>query len=260
MSLSIAEWHQRYQQQAGWTREIRRQVFSFPWFKSAQKIIELGCGTGVVLEELISYNKLCIVGLDIDREPLKFGVSINPSLILTQANAYKTPFASSTFDICFCHYLLLWIKNPKHIIDEMVRITRPGGWIVAFAEPDYGGRIDYPFELDIMAKAQTQSLIHQGADPFIGRKLKSLFIKSGMIEITCGILGAQWSIYEDTDISLELDVLSSDINLLKNHTDTITMDQIQPLQQLDRQSWKDQTRILFVPTFYAWGKVNKPDF
>lgn len=259
MSLSIAEWHQRYQQQAGWTQEIRRLVYSFPWFKSAQKIIELGCGTGAVLEELISYKKLGIAGLDIDREPLKFGVSINPSLKLAQADAYKTPFASSTFDICFCHYLLLWTKNPEHIIDEMVRITRPGGWIVAFAEPDYGGRIDYPFELDVMAKAQTQSLIRQGADPFIGRKLKSLFCKSGMIEITCGILGAQWSIYEDTDISLELDVLSSDINLLKNHTDTITMEQLQLLQQLDCQSWKDQTRILFVPTFYAWGKVNKPN-
>ncbi len=257
MSLTIAEWHQRYKQQAGWSAELRRLIYSFPWFVEAQLIIEFGCGTGAILQEICPFQKQCVVGLDIESDPLIFASSIDTPSKLVQADAYTTPFPESTFDICFCHYLLLWTKKPDLIIEEMIRITKPGGWIMALAEPDYGGRIDYPVELEPLGEIQIQSLIHQGANPLTGRKLKSLFSNSDITEQVSGIFGALWSGCEKSENEIESNILQSDFDTLGNSPELMTMDQFSLLQQMDRQAWKNQTRVLFVPTFYAWGKVSK---
>lgn len=258
MSLSTADWHQRYIQQARWTKDLRQKIFSYPWFINSQYVIELGCGTGAVLEEIIPFHKRCLIGLDIDRDPLSFASTSNSSFKLVQGDAFITPFSSSTFDLSFCHYLLLWLENPALVIQEMVRITKPGGWIIAFAEPDYGGRIDYPNELENLAKIQSNSLIQQGANIYIGRILKSLFIQAGMTEVVCGILGAHWSVSNPSDIAIESQVLLSDFNSIDKSSESMSLDRYIYLQQIDQRAWQDQTRILFVPTFYAWGKVNKP--
>lgn len=257
MSLTIAEWHQRYKQQAGWSTELRRLIYSFPWFIEAQYIIELGCGTGAILQELLPFQKQCILGLDIESEPLSYASSITAHPKLVQADAYSVPFPDSTFDISFCHYLLLWTKNPNQIITEMVRITKPGGWILAIAEPDYGGRIDFPVELETLGKMQIQSLIEQGANPYTGRTLKAMFSNPNISNALCGIFGAQWSISATQENTLELNILQSDYGWLGNSSEFIPQDQFFSLQQCDRQAWKDQTRVLFVPTFYAWGRIEK---
>lgn len=258
MSLTIAEWHQRYKQQAGWSAELRRLVYSFPWFREAQYIIEIGCGTGAILQELLPVQKRCVIGLDIESEPLIYASSFESDPKLVQADAYSTPFPDSTFEISFCHYLLLWTKFPHQIISEMIRITKPGGWILAFAEPDYGGRIDFPTELETFGKIQIQSLMEQGANPYTGRSLRSLFSYPNIINVTTGIFGAQWSSVETTETNMEMHTLQSDYERLDNSPVSISRDRFISLQQSDYQAWKNQTRVLFVPTFYAWGKVDKP--
>ncbi len=257
MTLTIAEWHQRYKQQAGWSAELRQLVYSFPWFVEAQYILELGCGTGAVLQEISSFQKRCVAGLDILSEPLKYASSIKASPSLIQADAFITPFADSTFDISLCHYFLLWTKIPDQIIKEIVRITKPGGWILALAEPDYGGRIDYPNALEDLGKMQIQSLQKQGANPYIGRTLRSLFSEAKITDTVCGIFGAQWSPAEKSDASIESDILESDYEKMSLSPEIISRDRFNALQQMDRQAMENHTRVLFIPTFYAWGKVFK---
>jgi len=75
----------------------------------------------------------------------------------------------------------------------MARITRPGGAVLALAEPDYGGRIDYPIKLAQMGKWQIESLRLQGADPLMGRKLATIFNSAGFDSVETGVLGGQWS-------------------------------------------------------------------
>jgi ubiquinone/menaquinone biosynthesis C-methylase UbiE len=257
MTLTIAEWHQRYKQQAGWSAELRRQIYSFPWFVEAQYIVEFGCGTGAVFQELTSNQKHCVVGLDIESEPLLYAASSETPANLIQADGYSPPFPDSTFDISLCHYLLLWTKKPNQIIQEMVRVTKSGGWILAFAEPDYGGRIDYPVELEALGEMQIHSLLEQGANPGTGRRLRALFSNASLTEIVCGIFGAQWIHAVNSDASIETNILESDYESISKSPHIIPKDRFYELMQLDRQAWENHTRVLFVPTFYAWGKVNK---
>ena len=163
------DWHHRYQQQARWTSNLRSYFFSRMDPNSTNRIIEVGCGTGAVLETVKSgeenahtgkgANALSqLFGLDINPDYLKLAQSRLPITFFTLGDAYKLPFGVSSFDIVFCHFLLLWIKDPLLIMLEMRRITRPGGWIAAFAEPDYGGRVDFPASLGELGRLQTESL------------------------------------------------------------------------------------------------------
>src|ERR1700683_11773 len=49
--------------------------------------------------------------------------------------AEKLPFADASFDLVTCQTVLIHTADPSAAIDEMVRVARPGGLILA-AEPN----------------------------------------------------------------------------------------------------------------------------
>jgi hypothetical protein len=136
----------------------------------------------------------------------------------------------------------------------MVRVVRQGGAVLLMAEPDYGGRIDYPQELESIAQWQVESLRKQGANPEIGRRLAGLLSDSGLIDVQGGVLGGEWGERPlSQDWEMEWQVLRDDLSRIEPdgsaHPETIDA-----LQELDRRAWKRGERVLFVPTFYAWGR------
>jgi len=253
MPLSIPQWHRRYQQQARWTQDIRNHVYRRVSLHAAGKILDVGCGTGVLENELLSLTSSRIYGLDIDYPSLKYAQENSPHAVYTTGDSLQLPFPSGVFDITLCHFLLLWISAGIQAVNEMVRVTRPEGFVLALAEPDYGGRIDYPPTLTELGEWQTQALIDQGSNPMMGRKLRSFFSKAGLVNVEVGILGGQWKeTNSDQEFELEWQVMRSD--LAGNSDFTERAEDLKNIEILARQS---QQRILFVPTFYAFGMVKE---
>ncbi len=243
-------WHNRFVQQAAWTRDLRNYLYNRADLSNAGRVLEVGCGTGVLLAELLERTQSGVVGVDLDFDRLQASANNAPKAELVQANGLHLPFLSASFDVALCHFLLLWVRNPALLLREMQRVTRQGGAVLALAEPDYGGRIDYPEALAGLGKQQQQSLENQGADPLIGRKLKGLFHQAGFRDVETGILGAQWShIPTKEDLDQEWAVLQDDLK------DLIDQQEIEKLHSQDEKSWECGERVIFVPTFYAWGRV-----
>jgi SAM-dependent methyltransferase len=44
----------------------------------------------------------------------------------------QLPFPDASFDVVFCRYLLLHMADPVRVVREMLRVARPGGFVVAF--------------------------------------------------------------------------------------------------------------------------------
>jgi ubiquinone/menaquinone biosynthesis C-methylase UbiE len=254
MSLSAHDWHIRFMLQANWTSEIRDYLFTRSRLGQSSLVLDVGCGTGVLETELGLQGLFNVHAVDINFEYLNLAKFNSPETFFAQGDGHTLPYANKIFDIVFCHYLLLWVTDASKVIHEMARITRPGGMVTALAEPDYGGRIDYPPPLDELGKLQTKSLELQGADIIMGRKLGKIFSKAGLEKIEIGVLGGQWiKPLSSSEINSEWRVLRSDIDTLTDNELTYTS--LKDLYQLDLRSWESRERILFVPTFYACGQV-----
>jgi len=243
-------WHTRFSQQAKWTASLRQYLFERVGLKEDDRILEIGCGTGAVLHAMIQEtNSRRAFGLDLNYTYLSLAAHNAPPAHLIQANAHALPFPDGCFDIVFCHFLLLWVKNPLLTVKEMTRITRQGGWVLALAEPDYGGRIDYPEALAEIGHMQEESLRQQGAETRLGRRLAALFIAAELHEIVSGVLGGEWEVqHAAADWQQEWEVLEDDLR------GWLTPDELSNLREIDRSAHEIGERILYVPTFYAMGR------
>jgi len=252
MGLSPSDWHLRYLQQALWTRDLRRYLLGRAGIAQANRALEVGCGTGAILSEIPdtrSANSLEIHGLDINQENLELARAHAPTSNLIQGDAHFLPYETASIDLTFCHFLLLWVRDPIQTIAEMKRVTRSGGAVIALAEPDYGGRIDYPAELSQLGDWQRQSLIQQGADPLIGRRLAAIFHSANLVDVETGVLGGQWRQgLSKEGFENEWRVLLDDL------AEVAPKAKIGELRKMDEIAWLRGERILYVPTFYAWAR------
>ncbi len=253
MVLSISQWHQRYLQQARWTQTLRAYLYQKSELIHSPRVLDVGCGTGVLEAEIAGFSGVQLSAIDLDLQALKFARHYSPKPVYTNADCLSLPYSEATFDVTLCHFLLLWIARIDKALNEMIRVTRAGGTVMALAEPDYGGRIDYPAELCQVGEWQAQALQNQGADPFTGRKLRSAFTQAGLSDVEVGVLGGQWRKDDpDLDVELEWQVVESD---LQDNAEFLR--QSEALKALDLSSRKARARLLFVPVFYAFGLVPK---
>jgi ubiquinone/menaquinone biosynthesis C-methylase UbiE len=256
MPLSALDWHQRFELQSQWTRDTRYHLYKQAGIFNSHKVLEVGCGTGVITKDLSQFSINHSFGLDINSDYINIAASYTPSAHLSIGDAHNLPLKSGAYDFSLCHYLLMWVKDPLTVILEMKRVTKSGGAILVLAEPDYGGRIDYPQQLEVLNDWQTTALQNQEANPFMGRKLKAIFHQADLADIEVGVIGAQWkSIPSDIELNSEWKIIYSDIEHLTNASEVISSSE--EIRNIDLASWATGERVIYVPTFYAWGKIPK---
>lgn len=254
MTLSALDWRRRFIQQATWTRELRQFLYRQVELSQAKLVLDVGCGPGALETELHTVLHGQVVGLDIASNYLALAKEFSPQCIYVQGDVHQLPFPDRVFDVCLCHFLLLWLEDPLSALKEMRRICQPAGWVLILAEPDYTGRLDYPPELAQLATWQRQSLIQQGADPSLGRRLAVLCQRAGLKDVQYGVLGGQWKARTDvTAWENEWQVLENDLARLSPPPPS---HKVAGLRELDLQASQNGERILFVPTFYAWGRAS----
>ena len=252
MPLTLQDWHSRYQVQAQWTRALRTYFFELLGTHPHERILDIGCGTGVLLPDLQALSPAEIFGADINLENIHLAKKGNPETHLSGSNVFHLPFPDNSFDLVLCHYFLLWTGYPAAAIKEMRRVTANDGFVIAFAEPDYGGRIDYPPEFIKIRDYQITGLINAGADPRMGRTLKSIFSTSDFTDIVCGVYeGSCQKPPSQEELDTEWQVLEEDLSGI------LTKKEIAVLKEHESKAIEKGTRLAYVPTFYCWGKVNK---
>ncbi len=101
----------------------------------ADEVLDVGCGIGVEAVRIASTTNARVVGLDVsdrmlgwsDRRAREAGVRDRIDLI--RGNVLELPFVDGRFDAVLCESVLAFVADKERAIAEMVRVTRPGGWV-----------------------------------------------------------------------------------------------------------------------------------
>lgn len=242
-------WQARYRQQVGWSAAARRYLFKQVGLPADACILECGCAGGALLDALRSDDFLDLTGLDLDFESLSLA---SPNHKRLCADGMRLPFPPAAFEICLCHYYLLWVADPVQALREMRRVARPGGWVMALSEPNYAARLDAPPELRPLGWLQARALAQQGADTAIGARLAGLFAAAGLEDVVTGVLerpACSSLIFDECAWQLEWDVLRTDL------AGRLSPAELARYQALDRAARAAGTRELYLPVHYACGRV-----
>jgi SAM-dependent methyltransferase len=117
-------------------RAGKRRSYELLGVGPGDRVLDVGCGTGVdvlAIAELVAPGGE-VVGIDSSagvlgaaqraagaaRAPVRFAV----------ADAAALPFPASSFAACRCDRTLQHLADPGAAVNEMARVTRPGGFVV----------------------------------------------------------------------------------------------------------------------------------
>lgn len=103
------------------------------------------------------------------------------NITFLQADIHKLPFADGSFDVTHCHQVLTHVQKPVGALQEMLRVTRPGG-IVAAREGDLDTECMWPSTLGLV---KFHAFVHammkaRGGCTTSGRQLLSWAIEAGV--------------------------------------------------------------------------------
>jgi SAM-dependent methyltransferase len=167
-----------YRRQTNWFADERNRLLRRVGIGRKRAILDLGAGTGESLAELRRRSRGFAVGLDADPEGLRLAQGMRIAAL-----AQDLPFPTEVFDLVFTQMFFLWAAPFVTVISEVRRVLLPGGHLIAVAEPDYGGAIEFP-ESENGIQGLADGLTEEGADVQVGRKLGSL-LRSGGFRVAC---------------------------------------------------------------------------
>jgi ubiquinone/menaquinone biosynthesis C-methylase UbiE len=152
------------------------------------RAVDLGCGQGNTTRCLAeALDAAECVGVEYDRALVDYAQTRpdNPASVrFQQGDAAQLPFPDASFDVAFCRYLLIHIADPLRVVREMMRVVRPGGFVVAY-EGDFSavGTSHPP-----CAALETIHRVWRGLfqNPPAGRQLVHYFRDAGARDIRAG--------------------------------------------------------------------------
>lgn len=108
----------------------KEQTAALPYV-AGNKILEIGCGTGYLLERLVSSDR-SVVGLDISKGMIKRAAKRlhGPKVSLLQGDYYRLPFPVESFDCVVATFTLTHAPDLKPVLEETAKVLVPGGRLI----------------------------------------------------------------------------------------------------------------------------------
>jgi ubiquinone/menaquinone biosynthesis C-methylase UbiE len=97
-------------------------------YAEGRDVLEVGCGTGLVLRRIETFAKSA-KGVDLSPGMLK--KARERGLDVIEGSATALPFEEGSFDVTCSFKVLAHVPDIQRALSEMVRVTRPGGTVLA---------------------------------------------------------------------------------------------------------------------------------
>jgi ubiquinone/menaquinone biosynthesis C-methylase UbiE len=151
-------------------------------FPDGARVLEVGCGTGVLSRILARWPGVrSVVGVDSAPSLLAKAAALAAPLgniEFRQADACALPFAPETFDLVAFDSTLCHVPGLERALFEAFRVLRPGGWLAAF-DGDYATATVALDDHDPLQACVDATMLNSVHDRRVMRRLPSLARKAG---------------------------------------------------------------------------------
>jgi ubiquinone/menaquinone biosynthesis C-methylase UbiE len=167
-------------------RAIRRAFLAEVEFPAQARVLEVGCGTGVLTRVLATWPGIGgVVGVDPAPSLLSRARELAAGLAgveFREADGRSLPFPNEVFDVVVFDSALCHIPRPELALAEACRVLRPGGRLAAF-DGDYATTTVAVSELDPLQLCVAAMMAASVNDPWLVRRLPALVRDAGFEEL-----------------------------------------------------------------------------
>lgn len=170
LAASYDKWAARYDTELNGQGGPEETVIELKKYVSVKaSILDSGCGTGVVGELLAAQGYQHVEGLDLSQGMLEQAKSKGCYQALHQgALGKKLDFANDIFDAVTIVGVFVMAHAPSSSFDELIRITKSGGYIIFTLRPEFYEHTDFKAKMQILEQQKKWTLIDTTV-PFHGR-------------------------------------------------------------------------------------------
>lgn len=108
-------------------RKDHKRILELVKFKKTDKVLEIGCGYGVLLNKINSLHK---TGIETNKYAVNFCKKSNLNVILDKKIEKRINFNSNTFNFIIMNEVIEHFHNPNNVIKECNRILKTNGKII----------------------------------------------------------------------------------------------------------------------------------
>jgi len=122
----------------GWSQPLSAVFADFAAVTAGQRVIDVGCGPGNLVAELVSrVGADAVAAVDPSEPFVEAARARYPGTEIRQASAESLPYPDGAFDAALAQLVVHFMTDPAAGLREMARVTRPGG-VVAACVWDFG--------------------------------------------------------------------------------------------------------------------------
>ena len=124
-----------------YSRGLSAPFADFAGIAAGQRALDVGCGPGILTEELVArLGADAVAAVDpsssfVDAARVKL-----PGVAVAEASAEALPFPDGAFDATLAQLVVHFMPDPVAGLQEMGRVTRPGGVVAASVWDHAGGQ------------------------------------------------------------------------------------------------------------------------
>ena len=100
---------------------------------TGEAVLDFGCGTGRLSEWLVRHGGR-VSGVDATPEMVGVARRRVPSARFEATHGSTVPFRDDSFDLVVCGYVLQYYIDDASVVNELARVLRPGGRLIAIEQ------------------------------------------------------------------------------------------------------------------------------
>ncbi|WP_317446295.1 class I SAM-dependent methyltransferase [Streptomyces collinus] len=174
-----------------WRTAANSAAYLLGVLKPHMRILDIGCGPGTITADLAErVPEGHVTGVDhapgILRQARETAAARGLANVdFAVADVHRLDYPDDTFCVVHAHQVLQHVGDPVQALREMVRVTKPGGF-VAVRDADYAAMTWYPAVpgLDDWLALYERVARANGGEPDAGRRLKAWALAAGLTDIT----------------------------------------------------------------------------